>query len=99
MRRCVLAAGSGRAPAPEGDAPRASRYHIPEDGSCLPFRSLSPGLTFSSPPQNLQHIVFTQAGVLTGMVTKSDVVALLTARFPETGALETAPGWRGTMFE
>ncbi|PBK72548.1 Cl-channel protein [Armillaria solidipes] len=36
---------------------------------------------------NLRHILFTQGGKLEGIVTKTDVAALLTAEFPHTGAL------------
>ena len=43
-------------------------------------------------PQNLRRIIFTTRGKLTGMVTLSDVVSLLTCNFPHTAAL--APGER-----
>ncbi|PPQ62897.1 hypothetical protein CVT24_006295 [Panaeolus cyanescens] len=36
---------------------------------------------------NLRQIIFTQAGKLTGLVTKRDIVNLLTSHFPHTGAL------------
>ncbi|KAJ6581159.1 Cl-channel protein [Mycena capillaripes] len=36
---------------------------------------------------NLRQIIFTTGGKLTGMVTKSDVVSLLTCNFAHTGAL------------
>ncbi|KAJ7080270.1 Cl-channel protein [Mycena crocata] len=36
---------------------------------------------------NLRQIIFTTGGKLTGLVTKSDVVSLLTCNFPHTGAL------------
>ncbi|KIK61661.1 hypothetical protein GYMLUDRAFT_165705 [Collybiopsis luxurians FD-317 M1] len=38
---------------------------------------------------NLRQILFTNRGQLDGMMTKSDVVALLTAHFSHTGALST----------
>jgi len=41
---------------------------------------------------NLRRIIFTRRGKLTGMVTLSDVVSLLTCNFPHTAAL--APGER-----
>ncbi|KAJ7230701.1 Cl-channel protein [Mycena pura] len=41
---------------------------------------------------NLRRIIFTTRGKLTGMVTLSDVVSLLTCNFPHTAAL--APGER-----
>ncbi|KAJ7132162.1 Cl-channel protein [Mycena epipterygia] len=40
---------------------------------------------------NLRQIIFTEGGKLTGMVTKSDVVALLTCNFPHTAALAPGP--------
>ncbi|RDB23755.1 H(+)/Cl(-) exchange transporter 3 [Hypsizygus marmoreus] len=40
---------------------------------------------------NLRRILFTHAGELTGMTTKSDVVALLTSHFPHTAALSQRP--------
>jgi len=36
---------------------------------------------------NLRHILFTQGGKLTGLITKTDIVWLLTAHFPYTAAL------------
>ncbi|KAI8996437.1 chloride channel [Trametes punicea] len=36
---------------------------------------------------NLRHILFTQGGKLTGLVTKTDIVWLLTAQAPHAGAL------------
>ncbi|KAH9893401.1 chloride channel [Cubamyces lactineus] len=36
---------------------------------------------------NLRHILFSQGGKLTGMVTKTDIVWLLTAQAPHAGAL------------
>ncbi|KAI9510532.1 Cl-channel protein [Russula earlei] len=36
---------------------------------------------------NLRHIMFSQAGTLTGMITKTDIVALSTANFAHRGAL------------
>jgi len=36
---------------------------------------------------NLRHIMFSQAGKLTGMITKTDIVALSTAHFPHRGVL------------
>jgi len=36
---------------------------------------------------NLRHVLFSQEGVLTGLVTKSDIVWLLTTHFPHTAAL------------
>ncbi|KAI9433558.1 Cl-channel protein [Lactarius indigo] len=36
---------------------------------------------------NLRHIMFAQAGKLTGMITKTDIVALSTAHFVHRGAL------------
>ncbi|KAJ7173729.1 Cl-channel protein [Mycena filopes] len=38
---------------------------------------------------NLRQIIFTTGGKLTGMVTKSDVVALLTSHFPHTASLSS----------
>ncbi|KAJ7777446.1 Cl-channel protein [Mycena metata] len=38
---------------------------------------------------NLRQIIFTTGGKLTGMVTKSDVVALLTCNFPHTASLSS----------
>ncbi|KAJ7089712.1 Cl-channel protein [Mycena belliarum] len=40
---------------------------------------------------NLRQIIFTSGGKLRGMVTKTDVVALLTCNFPHTGALPSGP--------
>ncbi|KAJ7695038.1 Cl-channel protein [Mycena rosella] len=40
---------------------------------------------------NLRQIIFTTGGKLTGMVTKSDVVALLTCNFPHSKALPSGP--------
>ena len=37
--------------------------------------------------QNLRQILFTHAGKLTGLVTKRDVVDLLTRQFPHAAAL------------
>jgi chloride channel 3/4/5 len=42
--------------------------------------------------QNLRHILFSSGGKLTGMVTKRDVVSLLTDDFPYAGALSGMPG-------
>ncbi|CAL1714208.1 unnamed protein product [Somion occarium] len=36
---------------------------------------------------NLRHVLFSQGGMLTGLVTKTDIVWLLTQHFPHTGAL------------
>ncbi|KAI0769196.1 Cl-channel protein [Irpex lacteus] len=36
---------------------------------------------------NLRHVLFSHAGKLTGLVTKTDIVWLLTAHLPRTGAL------------
>ncbi|KIP04518.1 hypothetical protein PHLGIDRAFT_109438 [Phlebiopsis gigantea 11061_1 CR5-6] len=36
---------------------------------------------------NLRHVLFSQAGKLTGLVTKTDIVWLVTAHLPHTGAL------------
>ncbi|KAH8075851.1 chloride channel [Cristinia sonorae] len=36
---------------------------------------------------NLRHVLFSQGGKLTGLVTKSDIVWLLTTHFPHTAAL------------
>ncbi|KAH9964748.1 Cl-channel protein [Russula compacta] len=36
---------------------------------------------------NLRHIMFSQAGTLTGMITKTDIVALSTAHFAHRGVL------------
>ncbi|KAF5377784.1 hypothetical protein D9757_008072 [Collybiopsis confluens] len=38
---------------------------------------------------NLRQILFTHRGQLDGMMTKADVVSLLTAHFPHTGSLST----------
>ncbi|KAG6856258.1 hypothetical protein H0H87_006014 [Tephrocybe sp. NHM501043] len=40
---------------------------------------------------NLRQVLFTQSGDLTGMVTKADIVSLLTSHFPHTGALAQQP--------
>jgi len=40
---------------------------------------------------NLRQILFTHTGMLTGMVTKTDVVSLLTTHFPHTAALSPRP--------
>ncbi|KAF9054444.1 Cl-channel protein [Panaeolus papilionaceus] len=40
---------------------------------------------------NLRQIIFTHAGRLTGLVTKRDIVNLLTSHFPHTGALAGRP--------
>jgi len=40
---------------------------------------------------NLRHILFSQEGKLTGMVTKTDMVRLFTAQFPYTAALSEKP--------
>ncbi|TFK51880.1 hypothetical protein OE88DRAFT_1658562 [Heliocybe sulcata] len=40
---------------------------------------------------NLRHIVFTQSGKLTGMMTKTDVVSFLNADFPHAAALAIPP--------
>jgi chloride channel 3/4/5 len=39
---------------------------------------------------NIRQILFTHAGKLTGMVTKTDIVSLLTAHFPHTAALSSS---------
>ncbi|OBZ72416.1 hypothetical protein A0H81_07821 [Grifola frondosa] len=36
---------------------------------------------------NLRHVLFSQGGKLTGLVTKADITWLLTAHFSHTGAL------------
>ncbi|KAG5639080.1 hypothetical protein H0H81_007024 [Sphagnurus paluster] len=41
---------------------------------------------------NLRRILFTHAGDLTGMTTKTDVVSLLMSHFPHTAALSQRPG-------
>ncbi|OSD04776.1 hypothetical protein PYCCODRAFT_1450809 [Trametes coccinea BRFM310] len=40
---------------------------------------------------NLRHILFSEGGKLTGMVTKTDIVWLLTAQAPHAGALAEKP--------
>ncbi|KDQ61345.1 hypothetical protein JAAARDRAFT_149999 [Jaapia argillacea MUCL 33604] len=40
---------------------------------------------------NVRHIMFTQAGQLTGMLTKADVVEFLNAEFPYAAALASTP--------
>lgn len=46
------------------------------------------------PRQSLRQILFTHSGKLEGMVTKTDVAALLTSHFPYTGALShEEPSW------
>jgi hypothetical protein len=42
--------------------------------------------------QSVHQIFFTEAGVLEGMVTKSDIVRLLSAKIPFAGALQRHPG-------
>jgi hypothetical protein len=39
------------------------------------------------PVQNLRHILFSSGGKLEGMVTKTDIVSLMTCHFSHTGAL------------
>ena len=54
---------------------------------CGIFLPLTPRLTCYIPAQNLRHVIFSQEGKLTGLVTKRDIVWLLTAHLPHTGAL------------
>jgi len=48
---------------------------------------------------NLRRVLFTQAGELTGLTTKIDMVSLLTAHFPHTAALsqQPDPSWKGRL--
>lgn len=82
-----------------GGATRRGKFHEPQDGDSA---DLSPLLedtmqlrkevplelvvnTFRK--LNLRHIMFTQGGALTGMITKTDIVALSTAHFTHRGVL------------
>ncbi|KAI0286118.1 chloride channel [Russula aff. rugulosa BPL654] len=82
-----------------GGATRISKFYGPQDGDSA---DLSPLLedtmqlrkevplelvvnTFRK--LNLRHIMFTQGGALTGMITKTDIVALSTAHFTHRGVL------------
>lgn len=51
------------------------------------FRLHEKTLLLTLDPQNLRHILFSEGGKLTGMVTKTDVVWLLTAQASHAGAL------------
>jgi len=82
-----------------GGAARMGRFRGPQDGDSA---DLSPLLEDTMQlrkevplelvvnmlrKMNLRHITFTQAGTLTGMITKTDIVALSTANFPHRGVL------------
>lgn len=57
------------------------RKEVPQELVVKMFQKLNP-----------RQIVFTHAGKLTGMVTKTDVVALLTSHFPHAAALAERSG-------
>ncbi|KAI9429588.1 hypothetical protein H4582DRAFT_2026679, partial [Lactarius indigo] len=47
---------------------------------------------------NLRHIMFAQVGKLTGMITKTDIVALSTAHFVHRGALAEERNTSGKLY-
>lgn len=53
--------------------------------------SLSQGGYSDVVMQNLRHVIFTNSGVLEGMVTKTDIVAFLNRQFPHTAELSNDP--------
>ncbi|KAH9975687.1 Cl-channel protein [Lactifluus volemus] len=85
--------------AESGGAARKGRFSGPQDGDCADMSPLledAMQLRKEVPLElvvnmfhrlNLRHIMFSQAGVLTGMITKTDIVALSTAHFPHRGVL------------
>ncbi|KIY43083.1 Cl-channel protein [Fistulina hepatica ATCC 64428] len=88
-RKCVFAHKSSF-----GDDGQIDLSHI-VDQAVLQLRKDTPQEVVISVFQklNVRHVMFTQNGKLLGMVTKSDVVSLLTSHFPHSGALATgSPG-------
>ncbi|KAJ7460664.1 Cl-channel protein [Mycena latifolia] len=86
-RRCVFSQRSPLNPEEEVDlsglleeAVLHLRQEVPKELVVSMFQKL-----------NLRQIIFTTGGKLTGMVTKSDVVTLLTCNFQHTGALPSGP--------
>ncbi|KAJ7746724.1 Cl-channel protein [Mycena maculata] len=82
-RRCVFSQRSSTNPEEEVDlsglleeAVLQLRHEVPKELVVSMFQKL-----------NLRQIIFTTGGKLTGMVTKSDVVTLLTCNFPHTASL------------
>ncbi|KAH9984423.1 Cl-channel protein [Russula vinacea] len=85
--------------AERGGATRIGRFHKPQDGDSADLSPLledTMQLRKEVPLElvvnmfrklNLRHIMFTQGGALTGMITKTDIVALSTAHFPHRGVL------------
>ncbi|KAJ6624915.1 Cl-channel protein [Mycena sp. CBHHK59/15] len=85
-RRCTFSAHNPSAPEEQVDlsglleeAVLQLRQEVPKELVVSMFQKL-----------NLRQIIFTTSGKLTGMVTKSDVVSLLTRHFPHTAALSSA---------
>lgn len=73
------------------------RKEVPQELVVNMFQKLVRFLTRSHIPmcpqqtQNLRRILFTHAGELTGMTTRTDIVSLLTSHFPHTAALAQKP--------
>ncbi|KDR80589.1 hypothetical protein GALMADRAFT_240906 [Galerina marginata CBS 339.88] len=87
-KRCTFSQNRLRVPAEERvdlsnaleDSIIQLRKEVPQEQVVNMFQKL-----------NLRQILFTHAGKLTGLVTKRDVVTLLTSHFPHTAALSQYP--------
>jgi chloride channel 3/4/5 len=85
--------------AERGGATRIGRFHGLQDGDSADLSPLledTMQLRKEVPLElvmnmfrklNLRHIMFTQGGALTGMITKTDIVSLTTAHFAHRGVL------------
>ncbi len=74
------------------------RKEVPQELVVKMFQKLvsifGPSVLWLTISQSLRQILFTHSGKLEGMVTKTDVAALLRSHFPHTGALkDDAPTW------
>ena len=83
--------GTSRDSASQRGPTRTSRENVPKTCTFLPSHFVR---LIRPIHKNPRQIVFTHAGKLTGMVTKTDVVALLTSHFPHAAALaERSESW------
>jgi hypothetical protein len=86
QHRSFPCAGSARFSAPHPGPARARREHIPEDGELYLLLDLV-SQTADTTTQNVRHLFFTENGKLQGMMSKTDIAALLAKDVPFVGML------------